>query len=170
MSAPELTEVISVFHQGSDCLTQFFAEQGRSDNDMLMAFDEIDQFLLTAEELSLQATQKQFFAARANELLLLIDRLMVFSMQIQHQKSFAFFSSPLPFSFFAVAKRTLRPEELIYFVFSKLKTNFKVPWSINSLICFSTAGELAVSKLPSNSITLYSFFSLFVNSTGFPSV
>ena len=95
MSAPELTEVISVFHQGSECLTQFFAEQGRSDNDMLMAFDEIDQFLLAAEELSLQATQqseqKQFFSTRANELLLLIDRLMVFSMQIQHQKSFAFF-------------------------------------------------------------------------------
>ena len=91
MSAPELTEIISIFHQGSDCLTQFFAEQGRSDNDMLMAFDEIDQFLLTAEDLSLQAEQKKFFAARANELLLLIDRLMVLSTQLQHQKSFAFF-------------------------------------------------------------------------------
>lgn len=91
MSAPELTEIISIFHQGSDSLTQFFAEQGRSDNDMLMAFDEIDQFLLTAQELSLQAEQKKFFAARANELFLLIDRLMVFSTQVQHQKSFAFF-------------------------------------------------------------------------------
>lgn len=106
MSESELSDVIAVFHKGSDSLTQFFAEQGRSDNDMLLAFDEIDKFLSGAElsaaqtsvseasnsgEGSEDSAQKVLFDARANELILLIDRLMVYASQIQHQESFAFF-------------------------------------------------------------------------------
>jgi uncharacterized membrane protein len=58
---------------------------------MLSAFDEIDQFLIVAEESSTDRSQREHFNARANELILLIDRLMVFSSQIQHQKSFSYF-------------------------------------------------------------------------------
>ena len=91
MSEFELSDVIAIFHNGSDSLTQIFAEQGRSDNDMLLAFDEIDKFLSSAEEILSDSTQMELFNARANELILLIDRLMVFSSQIQHQESFAYF-------------------------------------------------------------------------------
>ena len=91
MSEFELSDAVSVFHKGSESLTQFFSEQGHSDNDMLLAFDEIDKFLSNAEEFASDSLQIELFNARANELILLIDRLMVFSMQIQHQKSFAFF-------------------------------------------------------------------------------
>jgi len=111
VSKPELSEVIAIFHKGSDSLTQYFAEQGRSDNDMLLAFDEIDKFLSSAELSYVDQTTtkksptkqstpdevfndpklKEVFDARANELVLLIDRLMVFSSQIQHQESFAWF-------------------------------------------------------------------------------
>ncbi|MCK5649676.1 MAG: hypothetical protein KAI22_12440, partial [Gammaproteobacteria bacterium] len=88
MSEYELSDVIAIFHKGSDSLTQFFAEQGRSDNDMLLAFDEIDKFLSSAEKISSDTTQIELFNARGNELILLIDRLLVFSSQIQHQESF----------------------------------------------------------------------------------
>lgn len=91
MSEIKLSDVAAIFHQGSDSLTQFFAEQGRSDNDMLQAFDEIDKFLSNAETLATAPTQLELFHARANELILLIDRLMVFSSKIQHQESFACF-------------------------------------------------------------------------------
>ena len=92
MSEFDLSDVISTFHKGSDSLTQYFAEQGRSDNDMLMAFDEIDKFLSSVQEDSLSHLEhKELFNARANELILLIDRLMVFSSQIQHQESFSYF-------------------------------------------------------------------------------
>ncbi len=91
MPETELSDVVSAFHQGSDSLTQFFAEQGRSDNDMLLAFDEIDSFLSSADKLSTDPAQIELFNARANELILLIDRLMVFSSKIQHQASFARF-------------------------------------------------------------------------------
>lgn len=92
MSKFDLSDVISTFHKGSDSLTQYFAEQGRSDNDMLMAFDEIDKFLSSVQEDNAsQHEQTQRFNARANELILLIDRLMVFSSQIQHQESFSYF-------------------------------------------------------------------------------
>jgi hypothetical protein len=91
MSEYELSNVIVKFHKGSDSLTQYFAEQGRSDNDMLLAFDEIDKFLSSAEEMSSDSAQIELFNARGNELILLIDRLMVFSSQIQHQESFAYF-------------------------------------------------------------------------------
>ncbi len=91
MSEYELSDVIAIFHKGSDSLTQFFAEQGRSDNDMLLAFDEIDKFLSSAEKISSDTTQIELFNARGNELILLIDRLLVFSSQIQHQESFAYF-------------------------------------------------------------------------------
>lgn len=91
MSEYELSNVIAKFHRGSDSLTQYFAEQGRSDNDMLLAFDEIDKFLSSAEEMSSDSAQIELFNARGNELILLIDRLMVFSSQIQHQESFAYF-------------------------------------------------------------------------------
>lgn len=87
----ELPDVIAIFHKGSDSLTQFFAEQGRSDNDMLLAFDEIDKFLSTAGEISSDSTQIELFNAHGNELILLTDRLLVFSSQIQHQESFAYF-------------------------------------------------------------------------------
>jgi len=92
MSEFNLSDVISTFHKGSDSLTQYFAEQGRSDNDMLMAFDEIDKFLSSVQEDNLSHLEhKELFNARANELILLIDRLMVFSSQIQHQESFSYF-------------------------------------------------------------------------------
>ena len=92
MSEFDLSDVISIFHKGSDSLTQYFAEQGRSDNDMLMAFDEIDKFLSSVQEDSLSHLEhKELFNTRANELILLIDRLMVFSSQIQHQESFSYF-------------------------------------------------------------------------------
>ena len=94
----ELEDCIAQFHKGSDSLTQFFAEQGRSDNDMLIAFDEIDKFLSTAKEHSLSKEESDQFNARANELILLIDRLMVFASQIQHQESFTYFEKFL-FSF-----------------------------------------------------------------------
>ncbi len=87
-----LNDVTAAFHKGSDSLTQYFAEQGHSDNDMLAAFDEIDQFL-SAAELAKNAggEQQTLFNDRGNELVLLIDRLMVFSSQIQHQEIFAYF-------------------------------------------------------------------------------
>ncbi len=91
LSKVELSDVISTFHKGSESLTQFFAEQGRSDDEMLMAFDEIDKFLSTAEILLADNKQREHFNKRANELILLIDRLMVFSSQIQHQESFSYF-------------------------------------------------------------------------------
>lgn len=89
----KLPDVITTFHKGSDSLTQFFAEQGRSDNDMLQAFDEIDQFLSNAEEISTNRDRAKvdLFNTRANELILLIDRLMVFSSKIQHKESFSYF-------------------------------------------------------------------------------
>ena len=95
MSESELSNVISIFHKGSDSLTQFFAEQGRSDNEMLVAFDEIDKFLSNAEELSTDDSQIELFNARANELILLIDRLIVFSSKIKHQESFLYFEECL---------------------------------------------------------------------------
>lgn len=102
MPQTELSDVVAIFHQGSDSLIQYFAEQGRSDNDMLLAFDEIDKFLSTAEllvsESSINKTQQESFNARANELILLVDRLMVFASQIQHQESFSYFEEFL-FSF-----------------------------------------------------------------------
>ncbi len=101
MPKSELSDVVAIFHKGSDSLTQYFAEQGRSDNDMLLAFDEIDKFLSSAElsnielsiagETSATPAEKKLFDDRANELILLVDRLMVFSSQIQHQQSFAYF-------------------------------------------------------------------------------
>lgn len=92
MADIDLADVISTFHKGSESLTQYFAEQGRSDSDMLMAFDEIDQFLSSVpDDGSLRSEQAELFNARANEMLLLIDRLMVFSSQIQHQESFSYF-------------------------------------------------------------------------------
>lgn len=92
MSEFDLSDVISTFHKGSDSLTQYFAEQGRSDNDMLMSFDEIDKFLSSAQDdSSSHHEQEESFNTRANELILLIDRLMVFSSQIQHQESFSYF-------------------------------------------------------------------------------
>jgi len=102
MPQSDLSDIVAIFHKGSDSLTQYFAEQGRSDNDMLMAFDEIDKFLSTAElllsESSTDKAQQELFNERANELILLIDRLMVFASQIQHQESFSHFEEFL-FSF-----------------------------------------------------------------------
>lgn len=91
MSEFELPDIVAIFHKGSDSLTQFFAEQGRSDNDMLLAFDEIDKFLSNAGEMASNKSQTEIFNSRANELILLIDRLMVFSSQIKHQESFSYF-------------------------------------------------------------------------------
>ncbi len=95
MPAIEFADVVSTFHKGSDSLTQFFAEQERSDNEMLSAFDAIDQFLIVAEESAANSTQREYFNERANELILLVDRLMVFSSQIQHQESFSYFEECL---------------------------------------------------------------------------
>ncbi|MCW8930289.1 MAG: hypothetical protein OQL19_08645 [Gammaproteobacteria bacterium] len=91
MSKFELSDVISIFHKGSESLTQFFSEQERSDNDMLLAFDEIDKFLSNAEILVSDESNREIFNERANELILLIDRLMTFSSQIKHQESFSYF-------------------------------------------------------------------------------
>ncbi len=91
MSEFELPDIVAIFHKGSDSLTQFFAEQGRSDNDMLLAFDEIDKFLSNAGEMASNKSQTEIFNSRANELILLIDRLMVFSSQIKHHESFSYF-------------------------------------------------------------------------------
>ncbi len=91
MSEFELPDIVALFHKGSDSLTQFFAEQGRSDNDMLLAFDEIDKFLSNAGEMASNKSQTEIFNSRANELILLIDRLMVFSSQIKHHESFSYF-------------------------------------------------------------------------------
>ncbi len=84
-----ITEVTDTFHKASDSLTQFFSEQGRKDNDMLYAFDEIDKFLSSAQSNADDIEQFAVFNARANELILLIDRLMVFASNIKHQESFA---------------------------------------------------------------------------------
>ena len=91
MSEFELPDIVAIFHKGSDSLTQFFAEQGRSDNDMLLAFDEIDKFLSNAGDMASNKSQTEIFNSRANELILLIDRLMVFSSQIKHHESFSYF-------------------------------------------------------------------------------
>lgn len=64
---------------------------------MLLAFDEIDKFLSLAKGLSNDKTQNVSFNERANELILLIDRLIVFASQIQHQESFAYFEEFLFF-------------------------------------------------------------------------
>ncbi|WP_198264858.1 hypothetical protein [sulfur-oxidizing endosymbiont of Gigantopelta aegis] len=95
MPAIEFADVVSTFHKGSDSLTQFFAEQERSDNEMLSAFDAIDQFLIIAEESAANSAQHEYFNERANELILLIDRLMVFSSQMQHQETFSYFEECL---------------------------------------------------------------------------
>jgi hypothetical protein len=85
-----------LFHQGADSLIQFFAEQGRSDNDMLLAFDEVDKFLSIADKLAQQAANHDIikieqFNQQVNKLILLIDKLIVFSSQIKHQESFSCF-------------------------------------------------------------------------------
>ncbi len=84
-----LTEVTDTFHKASDSLTQFFSEQGKEDNDMLYAFDEIDKFLSSAQSRAGDMAQLSVFNARANELILLVDRLMVFASNLKHKKSFA---------------------------------------------------------------------------------
>jgi len=92
MAEFDLSDVINTFHKGSDSLIQYFSEQGNADNDMMLAFDEIDKFLSSALENNiLQQEQQQLINARANELILLIDRLVNFSSQIQHQESFSYF-------------------------------------------------------------------------------
>ncbi len=91
MSEIELSDAVAVFHKGSESLTQLFSEQGRSDNDMLLAFDEIDKFLSNAGEVASNPSQIELFNSRANELILLIDRLMIFSSQMKHQESFSYF-------------------------------------------------------------------------------
>jgi hypothetical protein len=90
MSEFKLSHVIATFHQGSQSLTQFFAEQGHSDDDMLLAFDQIDQFLVK-EENNLDQRNVEDFNRQGNELISVIDRLMVFSANNEHNESFSYF-------------------------------------------------------------------------------
>ncbi len=136
MAKVELSDVISTFHKGSDSLTQFFAEQERSDNDMLLAFDEIDKFLSAAEILSSDSGQKEHFNRRANELILLIDRLVIYSSQIQHQESFSYFEEFL-FLFslwFAQSEGTLSNLTPLVNLIAALSNRLREPLALKELL------------------------------------
>ncbi len=136
LSKVELSDVTSTFHKGSESLTQFFAEQGRSDDEMLMAFDEIDKFLSTAEMLLADNKHREHFNKRANELILLIDRLMVFSSQIQHQESFSYFEEFL-FLFslwFAMSGGTLSKLIPLVNLIAALSNRIREPLALKELL------------------------------------
>ncbi len=90
----QINELIEAFHHASDSLTRYFAEQAHTDNDLLFAFDEIDKFLSSAATISLDSEssdseQFSLFNSKANELILLIDRIMVFASNIRYTESYA---------------------------------------------------------------------------------
>jgi hypothetical protein len=94
----ELTDIIQLFRQGSDSITQYLAEQKREDLPMQLAFDEIEPFFLFADTLQqgLDDPEKRaYFNQQANEVIRLLDKLLVYTSQLQHQASFTSFEGCL---------------------------------------------------------------------------
>lgn len=98
MFKAELTDIIQLFRQGSDSITQYLAEQKREDLPMQQAFDEIEPFLLYAEILQQELDdpeKRAYFNHQGNEVILQLDRLLVYTSQLPHQASFTSFEECL---------------------------------------------------------------------------